>query len=232
MTDRVCKDCHKKKDITEFRERKKNGKPYHETRCILCAKSLARLKYKENISWHRDYCKANKKKKQEYNKKYYSKNREKLLSYRGNRREKDLTNLKHYNKNRRKKDPSFKLRAYVSNSIGRYLIANGSSKKGESILKYLPYTIEELRLHIESLFEAWMSWDNYGRYSINWDENNQVTWTWQLDHIVPHSMLPYDSFEHPNFLKCWALDNLRPLSAKQNIIDGASRVRHKYEKYE
>jgi hypothetical protein len=30
-----------------------------------------------------------------------------------------------------------------------------------------------------------------------------------------------------NFKKCWALENLRPYSAKQNIIDGVTRVRHK-----
>jgi hypothetical protein len=28
------------------------------------------------------------------------------------------------------------------------------------------------------------------------------------------------------FKKCWSLDNLRPLSAKQNILDGTSRKRH------
>ena len=26
--------------------------------------------------------------------------------------------------------------------------------------------------------------------------------------------------EDDNFKKCWALENLRPLSAKQNIVDG------------
>jgi len=33
----------------------------------------------------------------------------------------------------------------------------------------------------------------------------------------------------PNFQKCWALNNLRPLSAKQNILDGTQRIRHKNE---
>lgn len=30
-----------------------------------------------------------------------------------------------------------------------------------------------------------------------------------------------------NFKKCWALSNLRPYSAKQNLLDGANRKRHK-----
>jgi len=57
--------------------------------------------------------------------------------------------------------------------------------------------------------------------------NDQSTWTWQIDHIIPHSDLPYDSMDHPNFQKCWALDNLRPLSAKQNLEEGTRRIRHK-----
>jgi hypothetical protein len=28
------------------------------------------------------------------------------------------------------------------------------------------------------------------------------------------------------FNDCWALCNLRPLSAKQNLVDGVTRVRH------
>jgi hypothetical protein len=28
-----------------------------------------------------------------------------------------------------------------------------------------------------------------------------------------------------NFQKCWALKNLRPYSAKQNVIDGTGRLR-------
>ena len=38
--------------------------------------------------------------------------------------------------------------------------------------------------------------------------------------------LPYQSMADENFRKCWALDNLRPLSAKQNIMDGVCRRRH------
>ena len=73
-----------------------------------------------------------------------------------------------------------------------------------------------------------MIWNNWAIYDPNtWDDNDQSTWTWNLDHIIPQSDLPYDSMEHPNFKKCWALDNLRPYSAKQNIFDGASKIRHK-----
>lgn len=33
-----------------------------------------------------------------------------------------------------------------------------------------------------------------------------------------------------DFKKCWALSNLRPLCAKQNLIDGVTKIRHKNNK--
>lgn len=72
-----------------------------------------------------------------------------------------------------------------------------------------------------------MNWNNQGTYNVQtWDSNDSTTWTWQLDHIIPQSDLPYISMEDNNFKKCWSLNNLRPLSAKQNLLDGATRIRH------
>lgn len=80
---------------------------------------------------------------------------------------------------------------------------------------------------MESLFEPWMSWNNYGKYeSKTWDDNNMKTWSWQIDHIIPHSTFKYTSMEDEEFKKCWSLENLRPLSSKQNFIDGVTGVRH------
>jgi hypothetical protein len=73
-----------------------------------------------------------------------------------------------------------------------------------------------------------MNWDNYGVYKAKeWDDNNQLTWKWQIDHIIPHSEFLYSSMKDPVFIKCWSLDNLRPYSAKNNCIDGCFRSRHK-----
>jgi hypothetical protein len=43
---------------------------------------------------------------------------------------------------------------------------------------------------------------------------------------IPRSMLPYASMEDSNFKRCWALENLRPLSAKRNYLDGVHKTRH------
>jgi len=69
-----------------------------------------------------------------------------------------------------------------------------------------------------------MTWDNQGKYDPKiWDDNDQTTWMWNIDHIIPQSKLTYTSLDEDNFQKAWALNNLRPLSAKQNILDGNRR---------
>ncbi len=51
-------------------------------------------------------------------------------------------------------------------------------------------------------------------------------YTWQdfldgklhIDHIIPVNVHNFSSPEHLDFKRCWALDNLQLLQAKQNII--------------
>jgi hypothetical protein len=83
--------------------------------------------------------------------------------------------------------------------------------------------MEELKVHLESLFEPWMNWNNYGRYV---PKTYDAKPTWQIDHIIPHSKFKYNSMEDEEFAKCWSLSNLRPLSSKQNFEEGVSGVRH------
>ena len=111
---------------------------------------------------------------------------------------------------RHKKDP---LPHNISSIIQRVLKENNGSKNNSSIWVYLPYTPKQLREHIEKQFELWMNWDNYGKL------NNEKR-TWNIDHIIPQSFLPYDSMDHPNFLKCWSLENLRPMDSKENTKKG------------
>jgi hypothetical protein len=102
---------------------------------------------------------------------------------------------------RRKTDPAYRLKEGMAQAIRTTLKRDKDNKPTFALL---PYTKEQLKEHIQNQFDANMSWDNYGSY-------------WHLDHIIPQDALQYDSFDHPNFLKCWSLDNLRPLEAKKNI---------------
>ena len=115
------------------------------------------------------------------------------------------------------------MRKIVSSNIRSYIF----SPKTSSSLSFLPYTIDELKKYLESQFEPWMTWENHGVYDVNiWDDNDKSTWTWQIDHIIQQSDLPYVSMNDENFQKCWVFSNLRPLSAKQNYLDGMTRTRH------
>ena len=119
-----------------------------------------------------------------------------------------------YEKKRRQQNPLHRLRLNISNAILKALTRGKSDKAGQSILQFLGYTISELKLHITLLFDEHMTWENYGTY-------------WHLDHIIPQSDLPYTSMKDDNFKQCWDLSNLRPLEARQNILDGTRRIRHK-----
>ena len=108
---------------------------------------------------------------------------------------------------RRRDDPSWRLKCNVSRIIYQALKANGWTKGG-STFDYLPYSPEGLMEHLEKQFDEHMTRDNYGTY-------------WHIDHIKPHVMFNYDSLDHPDFQKCWALENLRPLKASENMSKGS-----------
>jgi hypothetical protein len=182
----------------------------------------------EKLQWQKDYYQEHKEERQEYNKQYYEENREELLEYAKEYRIENIDDVREYQNNygkeRRANDPNFRIRQALSANIGYYLASNGTPKDGKSILNHLPYTMDELREHLEKQFEPWMSWDNYGRYDAKtWDDNDQTTWVWQIDHIIPHNSFKYSSMEDKEFRKCWTLNNLRPYSAKQNVKDGRKR---------
>lgn len=77
-------------------------------------------------------------------------------------------------------------------------------KNGRSWESIVGYSTDDLMKHLEKQFDNRMSWSNYGPY-------------WHIDHIKPKSLFKYESELDEEFRKCWALDNLQPLEAKQNI---------------
>lgn len=103
----------------------------------------------------------------------------------------------------KRKSPEFRLRKNVSCMVWKML---KQRKGGKSILPFLPFTIDQLKDHLESLFESWMSWDNYG--------------SWHVDHRIPQIVFSYESLDDPVFRECWSLSNLRPLRAADNLAKG------------
>lgn len=201
MVTKVCKKCGEEKEISMFAKYRYNGKLLRKATCRKCYKSSRQ--------------------------KYYKNNSNLIIIKNSNYKKQNRESINDKARARRKNDIEFKLyetvRAVVKASIKR----NKGNKNNLSTIKYLSYSIQDLKEHLEKQFQYWMNWNNWGKYDPKtWDDNDPSTWTWQIDHIIPQSDLPYTSMEDDNFKKCWALDNLRPYSAKQNIIDGPSRTRH------
>ena len=133
-------------------------------------------------------------------------------------------NFQQWKKIRRENDPVFRLKEFCSRNIRNMLLAKNVSKAGKSCQGYLPFEPEELKLSIENKFEPWMNWDNQGSYKLTWVDEDVFTHVWNLDHFIPQSFLPYSSMKEKNFRIIWDLSNLRPLSAKQNVLDNNRRI--------
>jgi len=99
-----------------------------------------------------------------------------------------------------KDDPKYK----INKAIGSHIYASLKGRKnGRSWEGLTGYTLNELIKHLENLFEQEMSWNNYG--------------DWHVDHKVPISAFNFSEPEQIDFKKCWALSNLQPLWAKENM---------------
>lgn len=92
-----------------------------------------------------------------------------------------------------------KLSCNMSTMIGQSLKGNKAGRHWETLV---PYTLEDLKQHLENLFQLKMSWNNYGE--------------WHVDHKIPKSIFKFTSHEDKEFQKCWALKNLQPLWAEEN----------------
>lgn len=108
--------------------------------------------------------------------------------------------------------PEDRLKSALTNAIGLAVRRAGGFKVRNPLVN-LPYTMEDLKIHLEKQFESWMNWDNWGPYTTKYK-------TWQIDHIIPQSKLPFTEVEDTNFLKCWDLTNLRPFETQANLRKG------------
>ena len=75
--------------------------------------------------------------------------------------------------------------------------------KKESAINLVGCSIPKVRNHLEKQFEAWMTWENYGRGG------------WHIDHIRP--CMSFDLQEEAQQNVCFNWRNLRPMWAAENI---------------
>ena len=80
-----------------------------------------------------------------------------------------------------------------------------TSKTGSSE-SILGCSFEELKQHLESQWQDWMSWDNYGLY------NGEENYGWDIDHITPLALCESEA----DILKLNHFSNLQPLCSYIN----------------
>jgi hypothetical protein len=104
---------------------------------------------------------------------------------------------------KRRKDPIFRFNQNMSRSINLSLKKHNLSKNGRHWEDLIGYTSQELRDHLENLFQPGMTWENRG--------------SWHIDHILPKSFFEIKEVGDVEFRMCWRLENLQPLWAFDNL---------------
>ncbi len=140
-----------------------------------------------------------------------------------NNREKISENGRKYRENNiAKRKATKQLSSAKSNSTPKGLLSNRiragvksslrGKKNGMKWESLVGYTCDDLIQHLEKLFKDGMGWHNRDQ--------------WHVDHIIPIKAFNFTKPEHEDFKRCWALKNLRPMWAKENISKGAKLEKH------
>ena len=144
----------------------------------------------------------------EQKKREYAANKEKILArnerYRQANKDKINVRCRERERNKLATDIDFRL---LKNIRCRFFEL-AASKGTKNTRDFLDYTLGELRYHIATRFERGMSWDNWGE--------------WHIDHIIPCTT--FDHSDPEQVRECWALSNLQPLWAKDNLSKGAKVI--------
>jgi len=226
-----CSKCKKIKPLNEF-YKLRTGKYGVRADCKVCNRKSRKEYHKNHLTQKREYRKnnierINKNLKEYYRnnlekyKEYYKKNRIKIIELAVIRRKNNPEKVNKYNKGYRKNHPEkvkeFSLRGYrkrrlnikfklsdlISNLI-RQSLKNG--KDGWHWETLVGFTLQDLIKHLEGQFKPGMNWSNYGK--------------WHIDHRKPISSFKFNSYKDLEFKQCWALDNLQPLWALENLSKG------------
>lgn len=150
------------------------------------------------------YREKNKDKLRQHSLEWSSKNKDKIKQYTKNRNKEKTKIRKQRYHSKKKDDPCYRLNCSVRSHI---FYATKQAKNNTKWINIVGYSVQELRIHLESLFVDGMSWDNYGK--------------WHIDHIRPVASFDFSGDPFGTAKECWQLDNLQPLWAIDNIKKGA-----------
>lgn len=141
-------------------------------------------------------------------KQYREANKDRIKKYREEYNKNNRDKINEYFNNRKKSDPLFKLSNNIRNLIRVSLKSKGFKKNTKSE-QILGCSFEEFKKHIESQWEPWMNWDNYGNWNGTPTEPNTA---WDIDHITPKS----NGLTESEVIKLNHYTNLQPMCSYYN----------------
>ena len=149
----------------------------------------------------------------QYSIKYRKTNKNKLNKKAKIWRKANRKRINIYEKEKAKNDPLFKLGKNIKTRISNLFRDKGYSKKSRT-RKILGCEYNDFKIHLESKFENWMNWDNYGLY------NGQPNYGWDIDHIVPKSKAKTEA----ELIELSHYSNLQPLCSYINRCVKKNRI--------
>lgn len=170
-----------------------------------------------NAKYYQEHKEHIKQQQVEYNKK----NQEKQIKYRKNNRAVARKRQNIYIQERRKYDLWFALYLNIRSNFKLYL-KNNNISKFKSTIEYIGCTSEELKKHLESKFEPWMNWENYGKY-----KSKTFNYGWDVDHIKPLSSAKTED----DIYKLWHYTNLQPLCSYINRYKKSNKLDFNLEEF-
>lgn len=220
MQIKKCSKCKKIKLLSEFYKNKFRLDRYSDW-CKKCNNKYSKKYYQKNKEYlkkcFKEYRKNNleivreiqkkwnennPKRKKELHKKWRLNNSEKLSKWGKIWRVRNPEKIRQYAIDWIKDNIKNKLNKNIKTAIWFSLDRNKNNRHWEDLVGY---TLQDLMIHLENLFEEEMSWDNYGRKG------------WSIDHKIPISFFQFNSYNDWEFKYCWSLNNLQPLWHKENL---------------
>jgi len=213
---KICSKCNELKNICEFGYDKK-GKYFTKSICKICKRKADNLyitknkiKVKASLKNYHNSDKGKETLKKASNKwrvnnkeKHKTSSKNSNLKYRINNKNK----INNWFRLERKNNPIFKISANIRSSISTSLRENNYTKKSKTT-QILGCSFDEFKTYIESKFQPWMNWDNYGLY------NAEPNYGWDIDHIIPTTT----AFSEEELLKLNHYTNLQPLCSYINRV--------------
>ncbi len=181
---------HKRYRETHVNEMREYGKKWREINAVECREKKKKW-YEENPEYNKQYRIKNKEKISEQRKQYYQANKDKIKE---KTREYEIVKMK--------TDLRYNLNKRISCLI-RISLKKG--KEGYHWENLVGYTLNDLVKRLISTIPNGYDWQNF------------IDGKLHIDHIIPISAFNYTETKHTDFKRCWDLNNLRLLPAKENI---------------